>query len=169
MATTCKLIAKNVLGSDTASVTFSSIPGTYTDLLLVVSARTTRSLVTDSALIEFNGVSASGTTRYLFGDGSSAQSASESNKMYGAQANGDTATANTFGNSECYIPNYAGSTNKSSSVTGVNENNAATAYVFTFANLWSNTDAITQILLKPNVGPNFKSGSSFYLYGITKA
>jgi hypothetical protein len=170
MTTTMKLIAKNVLGSSAASVTFSSIPATYDDLYLVVSGRTDRALVTDSAILEFNGASMTGSsTRYLFGDGASATSSSESNKVYGAQCTGANATASTFGNSECYIPNYTGSAKKSVSVTGVNENNATTAYIFAFASLWDNTAAITSIVLKPNVGPNFVSGSSFYLFGITKS
>ena len=173
MATTCKLIAKNVLGSDTASVTFSSIPGTYTDLLLIISARTDRGNNGDAILTQFNGDTGNNySNRSLYATGSSAVSASWPgvSGIYLVQATTAASdTANTFGNSETYIPNYAGSTNKSVSHTGVQENNAATSYMSADAGVWSNTAAITSIVLKPFNGTNFKSASSFFLYGITKA
>jgi hypothetical protein len=180
MATTCKLIAKNVLGSDTSSVTFSSIPGTYTDLYLVISARSDRNLVVsgadvpvDDVMATFNSSTSNFSGRRLVGTGSSVP--------YQATVSSDTTTrqigfcttlkntADTFGSSEAYIPNYAGSTNKSFSFTGLSENNAAVAFIVVGAGLWSDTSAITSIGLSPNGGTNFKSGSSFFLYGITKA
>jgi hypothetical protein len=173
MATTCKLIAKNVLGSDTATVTFSTIAATYTDLLVVCSSRTDRGNNGDAIVLQFNSDTGNNySTRSLYGTGSSAVSTSWSSVsgiylVQAATANSDTAS--TFGNAEAYIPNYAGSTNKSVSHTGVTENNNATAYMSADAGLWSNTAAITSMLLKPLNGSNFKSGSSFYLYGITKA
>lgn len=173
MATTMKLIAKNVLGSDTASVTFSSLPSTYTDLRLVCSARTDRGNNGDAILLQFNGDTGNNySTRSLYGTGGSAVSAAWSSVsgIYLVQAAaGSSDTANTFGSSETYIPNYAGSTNKSVSHAGNSENNAATSYMSVDAGLWSNTAAITSIVLKPFNGTNFRSGSSFILYGITKA
>jgi hypothetical protein len=174
MATTCKLIAKNVLGSDAATVTLSDIPATYTDLLVLTSARTDFTGVNgvnDYILMRFNGDSGSNYTyRQLLGNGSAASS--QSGTLTGAlagRASGSDATASTFGNSETYIPNYAGSTNKSLSTTAANENNGTSATVVAQAALWSNTAAITSILFRPGDGSNFKSGSSFFLYGITKA
>lgn len=169
MSVTCELISKQVLTSNQSSVTFSNIPQTYKDLYLIVSGRTDRPLVTDSAIVEFNGIVNSGSTRYLYGDGTSVVSSTESNKIYIAQCTGGNATVNTFGNSEAYIPNYTASANKSISVTGVNETNATAAYIFAFANLWPNTSAINSMLIKPNIGPNFTASSSFYLYGIKNA
>ncbi len=174
MPTTMKLIAKNVLGSDTASVTFSDIPGTYTDLLLVCSGRSTRSATVDENFVRFN--SDNGTTKYsnrnLYGDGASAASGSNygrsSGYLYCGITVGNTATSNTFASTEIYIPNYAGSTNKSVSSTSISETNATTAYITTQAGLWSDTAAITSILILPENG-SWKSGSSFFLYGITKA
>ena len=173
MATTCKLIAKNVLGSDTASVTFSSIVGTYTDLLLICSARTDRGNNGDALVLQFNSDTGNNySTRSLYGTGSAAVSTSWSSVagIYLVQATtANSDTASTFGSSETYIPNYAGATNKSVSHTGNSENNAATSYMSADAGLWSNTAAITALLLKPLNGTNLKSGSSFFLYGITKA
>jgi hypothetical protein len=171
MATTCKLIAKNTLGSDAGSVTFSDIPGTYTDLLLVCSSRTDRaSNVNDGINVQFNGNGSGYSTRALEGTGSGVQSRSFGSNMYLTQAcTGASATASTFGNAEMYIPNYAGSTNKSASSSCVGETNATGAWMSVDASLWSNTAAITSIALTPITGPNFKSGSSFFLYGILKA
>jgi hypothetical protein len=78
-------------------------------------------------------------------------------------------TASTFGNCSIYIPNYAGSTNKSMSIEGASESNHSGAGIGAAACLWSSTAAITAIKLFPYHGSNWKSGSSFFLYGITKA
>jgi hypothetical protein len=169
MATTCRLIAKNTLGSDAADVTFSSIPGTYTDLLLVANARTARALLLDVLKLEFNGSTTGYSSRYLEGAGASGVASATISEFWGLTTAGDNATASTFGNSECYIPNYAGSTNKSASSTGTQETNGTTAYIQAQAALWTSTDAITSIKIVSRVGSNIRSGSSFFLYGITKA
>ena len=169
MATTCKLIAKNVLGSNTANVEFTSIPSTYTDLLVVASARTTRASNTWADVrIRYNGAAndtgLSG--RYLQGNGATAASATVAYGWIG-DVTATTATSNTLASLEVYIPNYAGSTNKLFSSVCAHETNATTAYLVAIAGLWSDTSAITSLKLIP-VG-DFVSGSSFFLYGITKA
>ena len=168
MATTMKLIAKQTLGSDTASVTFSSIPGTYTDLLLVMSIRTARAspFTIEGVDIWFNSDTTAGnyTKRRLLGQGSSASSDTGGSLL--APTNG--ATSSTFSNNEVYVPNYAGSTNKAYSVSSAAEHNATTAYLAAGAELWSNTAAISSIQLVPTAN-NLVTGSSFFLYGITKA
>jgi hypothetical protein len=174
MATTCKLIAKNTLGSNTANIEFTSIPGTYTDLVLVVAARSARAQsVNQSMLIQFNAdTGANYSQRRLYGEGGSTGSdTNASTTAILATANGGNSTSNTFASNEVYIPNYAGSTNKSVSVTGVVEANATTtdAGIYCNAGLWSNTAAITSIKIAPSGGFNFVSGSSAYLYGITKS
>lgn len=165
MATTCKLIAKVILGSTAADVEFTSIPGTYTDLLLVYSLRA--SDVSNYQTMSFNGSTSNFTQRELQGDGVSAASGSRTDSLIRASVGQDNFTSSTFGNCEIYIPNYAGSTNKSFSVTTVVENNATTGYNWAIAGLWSNTAAITSIKLAANA--NFTANSSAFLYGITKA
>jgi hypothetical protein len=175
MATTCKLIAKNVLGSNAADVTFSNIPQTgYADLVLLISARSNRASVTyEGVYLLLNGDTANNmTARTLRGDGSAASSFSQAAAKLleiDTSATAANATSNTFGSLEVYIPNYAGSTNKSISATAVHETNASTAYIGAVAALWSNTAAITSIKITPSGANNFVSGSSFFLYGITKA
>jgi hypothetical protein len=169
MPTTMQLIAKQTVGAGgVASVTFSSIPQTFTDLKVLISARDT---VDNQASIRFN----SSTTGYsnirLQGTGSVAQSTTDSSTSKGIIAYGVNQTssrpANTFGNSEVYIPNYAGSTNKSFSSDGVEENNGTTAYSKLFAGLLSNTAAITSITLSAE--GIFEELSEFTLYGISNS
>jgi hypothetical protein len=177
MPTTMKLIAKNVLGSDTASVTFSSIPGTgYTDLLVVASQR--NSVANAGLAVRFNSdTGANYTYRVLYGTGASASSFTQAiaagyNAYLFTYTTPNVATANTFGATHIYIPNYAGSTNKSCSIESTGESNDATSYISATAGLWSNTAAITSITLLSDPGgaaSSHKSGSSFFLYGITKA
>lgn len=173
MATTCKLIAKNVLGSDTFSVTFGSIPATFDDLLLLISARSTRSTATvnqsGTLIIKPNNSSSNLSHRALYGNGSSAASfAGASENQIWIPANSSSWTANTFGNIAVYFPNYAGSTNKSWTVDAVIENNNAAGFIMATAARWSDTTAISSIVVS-EINYNILSGSSFYLYGITKA
>lgn len=155
--------AQTVGNGGAASVTFSNIPQSgYTDLKVVASARTTYASTVEGSTITFNG-SNTYSTRYLQGDGSSAASGSQSilNALLFTGAN---ATANTFGNSEMYIPNYLGSSQKSVSGDGVSENNSTQAFAGMFAGLASLTSAITTITIAGNAGGSFASGSTFYLY-----
>jgi hypothetical protein len=77
-------------------------------------------------------------------------------------------TANTFASGEIYIPNYAGSTNKSISADTAGEANTTVAYAQISAELWSNTSAITSITIYSNVG-NLAQYTTATLYGIKKA
>lgn len=151
------------------SISFSSIPSTYTDLLLKVSIRTNRSGAVDDVLqIQPNGSSSNLTTRNVRGNGSGVASGTNTTWSGGyIAANG--ATASTFGNLEVYIPNYAGSNNKSWSVDAVNENNATEAYAEFKAVLWSQTTAISSLTLVPLYGTSFNQYSTATLYGITKS
>ena len=163
MATTYTLISSNTLSSSAASVTFSSIPATYTDLVLKFSIRGNRSSVYDQVYLDINGGGTAPSSRYVLGDGATASSGSSGNQI--SLANGSTATANTFGNGEVYIPNYLSSNYKPYGTNGVSENNATTAYASAFASLWQSTSAINSLVITVNSG-TILSGSSFYLYGI---
>lgn len=171
MATTYELIAKTTLGSAAANIEFTSIPGTYTDLYLVTSLRSAKATDTwDGSRIRLNGVTTSSYSyRSLSGNGSAASSLSGSTTsiFYGYTTSAG-ATASTFSSGEVYIPNYAGSTNKSLSTTQVHETNASTAYIEALAALFSSTNAITSITIYAD-GGNLVAGSSAFLYGITKA
>ena len=166
------LIEKITVGAAGASsITFSGIPQTgYTDLVVRVSARTTRSAaVADNLLVQFNGSATGFTYKRLGGDGSGASSQSYSSGYLTLSTPTALTTANTFGNAEIYIPNYTSANYKSVSIDGVGENNAVAATMDLNALLWSNTAAITSIaLVLTDTGTNFVQYSTFYLYGVAK-
>jgi hypothetical protein len=172
---TYTLISSNVLSSSAASVTFSSIPATYTDLVLRASMRDDFNGGFNGATyqLRFNGDDA-GSTLYsrtmLIGNGSAASSTQNSsvssiNSNFGADSADNTAS--TFSNNEIYIPSYTASQNKPLSAFDAVENNATAAKLNALAGLYRNTSAITQIQII--AWSNFISGTSFYLYGISNA
>ena len=167
MATTYEAIATVTVGSGgAATFGFTSIPATYTDLLVVASLRSDRaSNSIDNGWIYLNSDTSSGnyTKRRVWGDGSAVYSATTYDLDY--YYPGSTATASTFGNLYYYIPNYAGSNNKSFSVDSSQENNATIAINNLTAGLWSSSSAITSITFDLNNG-NFVQYSSATLYGI---
>jgi hypothetical protein len=174
MANTYILISSNVLGSSAASVTFSAIPATYTDLLLRTSVRTDTTGTFEDIEMTWNGIETTGyySQTWINGDGtatSNQQVRSGISKWQYANIPGTSVTSNTFATQEIYIPNYAGTAIKPASVFTVTENNSTSSGFWqTRANalLGNFTSAISSITLKPPTGRNFISGSSFYLYGI---
>jgi hypothetical protein len=169
MANTYTLIQSNTVGSGGASsVTFSSIPATYTDLLIKLSVRDARATLAVSDIrFNFNGTGAGTniTGRYLYGDGSSVSATTIGSNGELGFGTASGATSNTFGNAEVYIANYAGSNPKSISSDSVAENNATAGYNLILSGLWSSSTTITSIAMTPFTSP-FSQYSSFYLYGI---
>jgi hypothetical protein len=166
MANTFKKIQTVTVGAGgAATIDFTSIPQTYTDLKLVMSLRSTRATYADDDFyININGLTTNQTTRYLQGSGSSA--GSFTGTRWGGLIPADgAATASVFGSAELYIPNYTSANNKSSSIDAVHETNATTAYQRLHANLWSQTAAITQLTIVCADG-NFKQYSTATLYGV---
>jgi hypothetical protein len=162
MATTYEAIATVTVGSGgAASMAFSSIPATYTDLAIKISARWDAPFNASTLTITFNGSSANFTSRVIEGSGSSVSSFTSTNNIGNAQ--GTSSTANTFSSIDVYIPNYAGSNNKSFSADGVTENNGTIAYATLNAGLWSQTAAITSIGIAIS---NLVQYSTATLYGI---
>jgi hypothetical protein len=169
---TYTLISSNVLASSAASVTFSAIPATYTDLVLRCSLRNNIS-ETYPALVRltFNGDTSSlYSSTIIYGQDGSAGSFRESSAArIGAYANNSAnSTANTFSNVEIYIPSYTVSQSKVVSINEVAENNATTAAIIdAVAGLYRSNTAITSLTLTSRDTSSFVSGSSFYLYGIS--
>lgn len=166
-------IATTTLGSTQSTVVFSSIPQTYTDLVIRCSPRgqftgtidlrvwvnndTSSTLYSTTDLNVFGGTV--GSTRYFNRTFWELQNSFQSN----------SATANTFGNLEVYIPNYTSGANKVASISLASEDNASgfsgsgtgNAMEGVSAHLWRNTSAITSITITGGL-----AGSSYYLYGI---
>jgi hypothetical protein len=165
MANTYTLIASSTVGSGgAANIEFTSIPSTYTDLLVKVSVRMTSSF--DLFWIRFNGLTTNLSGRSVQGDGSGVSSFTV--EPYG-RGQSNTTTSNTFSSTDFYVPNYAGSNYKSISTDSVSENNATQAYAALGAGLWSASSAITSIQIVPNGGDTFVQHSSAYLYGISNS
>lgn len=175
MPNTYTLISSNTLTATTATVTFSSIPATYTDLVLRISARSDSPNgqgAADGLFVRFNSSSV-GQYSWTILKGDGATATSDYNYTVGNFYAGDyfgtvgyLATASTFSSTEFYIPDYASSNKKPMSVFGVNETNATAAYLGVEAAFWNNTSTISSISLASVFANNFVSGSSFYLYGI---
>ena len=167
MPSTYTLISSNVLASSAASVTFSAIPSTYTDLVLRFSARTNKAAVWEQVQLRINGTTTNKSARWLVGNGGSASSVAYTNFVGSIPA--ASATSNTFGSTEIYLPSYLSSTNKPLSTFNVAENNSSTAgdtEIDAIAGLWSNTTVISSLEINTGSANSFISGSSFYLYGI---
>ena len=170
MANTYVKIATASVGSGgAANIEFTGIPATYTDLIVKFSGRSARTGVnTDDMLVTFNGASTNFSCRPMYGSGSATASFTDTTLFVGVYLT-STATASAFSNGEVYIPNYAGSTNKSLSADSVSEQNATLAYATISAALWTNTAAITSLLLKTGSGSNIVQYSTATLYGISKS
>jgi hypothetical protein len=121
------------------------------------------------ASVSFNSNTSNYSYRRLYGNGSSAGSDSGTLRIIGTIP-GSTVTANTFASLQMYVPNYAGSNNKSYSCDSVEENNATGAEADLIAGLWSNSAAITSIAITSDQGSfNLVQYSTAYLYGISNA
>jgi hypothetical protein len=167
MPVTYTLISSATVGSGGAStIDFTSIPQTYTDLVLKLSGRTNGS--GSVVNLSFNSSTTGFTNRYLQGGGSGSITQGANLTRFSLSINESSETASLFGNGEIYIPNYTGSTNKSYFTDTASDNNATSAYSFLIAGLWSNSAAITSISLSPNSG-SFIQYSTAYLYGISNA
>ena len=170
MANTYELIASNNLTTSAATISFTSIAASWTDLLLVVSLRTDRNSGSVSDIyLTYNGSTSGYSAKSLYGVGGAVGSSNGgSTNWYFGDANQIASnTASTFNNAAIYIPNYASSNYKSGSSDLVLENNSSTNNELMLqAGLWSNTAAITSITLTPIAGANWVAYSSAYLYGI---
>lgn len=169
MPNTFELIASSTVGAGgAASIDFTSISGSYTDLILKVSARSNTARASNGYYYQMtiNGATTNQSTRYINGNGSAASSGSFS-RLFGYVAPSDYTTS-TFSSDDWYFPNYAGSTNKSVSGDFTNENNATLSDMNLLAGLWSQTAAITSISIAP-AGGSFVQYTTAYLYGVKNA
>lgn len=174
MPNTFTLISSSTVSSSTNSVTFSSIPNTYTDLSVRFSLRSDYGSNGHEGNFTFNSITSGYGQKLFVGDGSAVNSygpqTSEPAATWGIVINGASSTSNTFCNGEVYFPNYSStSVGKSWSTTAVTENNATSALTWMVAGRHTTTSAISSITFYAWQNfINFVSGSTFYLYGIKK-
>ena len=160
-------IASVTLSSAQSSVTFSGIPQTYTDLVLVASCQTNAAGTDKDLYLRFNGDSANNYSRTrIVGNGSTATSARQndvSQIVCGAMPG--TSYTSEFAANVIQIQNY---TNTTTNKTTLVRNSFSQIAVQAIVGLYRSTSAITSLTLIPESG-SFVSGSTFTLYGILAA
>jgi hypothetical protein len=170
MALTYRALSAVTVGSGGAvNIEFTNIPQGYTDLCIKYSLRGTTASLFINNRIRFNDSTSGYTAVLIYGNGSTITNITQSTSLiqYAQYSTGSSATGSTFSNGEIYIPNYAGSNNKSMSAEHVTENNGTEAFAGLTSGLWANTSAITKVSLAPTSG-NFAQYSTATLYVIQK-
>lgn len=167
-----RIIQHQDLASPQSTITFSSIPQGYTDLMLVFSLRSDNaSYAFDDIGLRINGDSTSNYVNRFFrnrdGGTGSGSGAGTSITLYGAPSQG--ATPSMFGNGTAYIPSYTSSDVKNVSADGYSENASTSAIQNGFvAAVWNGTAPVTSLTIVSLNGWNFLQNSSATLYGIKK-
>jgi hypothetical protein len=158
-------IATQTLGSSAATLTFSSIPSSYTDLRLVLT--TTTVSTGENIIARFNSDSTSNYsyTAIYAGTGLSPSSASNANTSFliFTQGGGTSNTIPCFYTADIF--SYTGSTYKTSLLTSSEDKNTS-GYVERYVGLWRSTSAINRIDLSTYGGSNLAAGTTATLYGI---
>lgn len=172
MPVTYTPIATQTLGSVTASITFSSIPSTYTDLVLVVTG--IGATATTFPWMRFNGLSTNiYSDTQLYGDGTTAASARRTAQSRGYIAENVELTTTQVTNTIVHIMNYSNSTTYKSYLARNNKASsggyAGTEAIVGLAQLTAAITSITVGTASGGTDYNFASGSTFTLYGIKAA
>lgn len=164
MPATYEPIASQTLTGNSASVEFTSIPGTYTDLIIVVFGRNNTGTGYRTELQVNSDTGSNYSWTRLLGDGSSATSSRGSSQtwVYGGWTGNSTST---FDVNVVQIMSYA-STNVFKTFL---QAGGHTSLVARTVGLWRSTSAITSVKLTPEASAQFVSGSTFSLYGIKAA
>ena len=157
-----------------SSITFNNIPQTFTDLMVVLSGRTTdtsSSNYVSDCLFRINGNSSNYSETVIRNNSSSPSTFRATNYSYGLGLTntGRLATANTFSNAQMYISNYTSNNFKSYIIECAIESNTANfdSTNYGIAGLWSNTSTITSLVFTDGYG-SFAQYSTISLYGILR-
>jgi hypothetical protein len=167
MATTYEAIeTKTISGTSTTSVTFTSIPQTYTDLVLIANAQSSLGAGPYYVYLAPNSdTTANKSFTWIRGDGSAASSLRVTNDSY-LRAGSLGTSGSTFGTSISHIMNY---TNTSTYKTILSRGGNADANTIAVVGLWRSTSAISSLLIVADALTTFTAGSTFTLYGIKAA
>ena len=172
MALTYEPISTTTLGTATASVTFSSIPQRYTDLILVVTARQATVNTTDMGMQVNSNGSITASWSAINGNGSSATSTRSSNP-FGYFYLGDSAPSNAasgiFSVTTVHIMNYANTTLNKTVLARSSQDLSGSGNVRVAAGLFPTTAAITSTTVGGSAGSDLATGCTFTLYGIKAA
>jgi hypothetical protein len=150
-----------------ASIEFTSIPQTYTDLQILYSVRSDNTATNwNNMKLAFNGSTANGSWKYIAMYNNNIANGSVTGQVE-VWINFNNSSSNTFSNSSVYIPNYTSSSNKAISIDTAAEGMAQDQIIGQVTGLWSNSAAITSISVTPSSG-SFMQHSTATLYGIKK-
>jgi hypothetical protein len=161
-------IASTTLGSAASSVTFSSISGAYTDLVLVISARGTTVATSTSVYFTTNITGANYSNTWLVGTGVGASSSRYSNLSQGYLGY-ISAASNASDSRGTVIANFMNYSNTTTFKTVISRGNVAEAETDAYVSLVRGTSALSTITVGEGGGNNFVAGSTFNLYGIKAA
>ena len=156
-------IATQTLGSAASSITFSSIPNTYTDLRLVLTGL---AAAADTPSIQFNGDTAtnySGTDVVGYGSGVNYSSQTSTSYMQLTFYGTTSTTVPIFISADVF--SYAGATNKTVLSTVSRDANGS-GTVDLLVGLWRSTATITSITIFLAGGTNLSTGFMATLWGI---
>jgi len=157
-------LATVTLASLTGTVTFSNIPATYRDLILVSVPVHDSNTGSGSCFARFNSDTGSNYPFvYMGSDGSVITGATTLTAVVTARFDN-----RRDGMGICHIMDYSATDKHKTTLTTAGMGNRTTAGIqtLTCASRWANTAAINSIVLFPEVSTNFASGSRFDLYGV---
>jgi hypothetical protein len=170
MAKAFELISTTTVSTAAFSFTLSSIPQTYTDLLLKINARSNFGSAGHEMQIITNSLTTGYSNRMAYVSGSSVLSANASNAFHtwAGGVVGTSANAAIFSNCEIYFPNYANTTTaKSMSADVTSGGNTAAGAMWINSGVNTNTAAISSLTLDCwQSFISFVAGTTFTLYGI---
>ena len=164
MPNTYVALATQTLSSDTATITFSSIPATYTDLVLVATIKNNSGGSRAIQVLLNNDTATNYSTTDLQGNGTSAASTRSTGTAYLDPS--VTCPGTEFANLIMHFQNYVNTTTYK---TVLNRNGAAGTNVRAVVSLWRSTAAITSIKFQLGGADLYSTGSTFNLYGIANA
>lgn len=167
------LIDSAELSSAVTSVTFSSIPSEFVDLLITGVARTDRSAIADTVMLRFNGDTGSNYDRLsvnMRSTGFTNYVARAAPALWVNRCEAASATSQAFSPVWGLIPAYKSTSAYKYLVSGMTFTRAAAGadtdlYLTYSGGCWQSTAAVTSVTLFPSVGPNLVSGCRFYLWG----
>lgn len=163
-------ISHQVLTGNTASISFNSIPQSYTDLIVFISGRTNLNVYRDDMAIYFNsnsnGYSYRGIRRFENG---AINPLSGNNGSFGAifSVSGASATTNSFSNTKFTITNYTGSSPKPYTFEAVMGNNSTNSDIYIGTGFWNNSSAVTSVSFSSLNGNSWVANTTATLYGVT--
>lgn len=158
-------IASTTLSASASSVSFSSIPQTYTDLILIIISAGT---AVNDPLLRFNSDSGSNYSYTGLTGNTSTASSVRASSQTAVSLNYFGSDSTSLGDNARRIDIMSYSNTSIYKTVFTRGGRATTDGIAILANAWRSTSAITTLTLTPGSG-SYISGSTFNLYGVTAA